>query len=479
MRVYLRTARRREAFASGAVALLAVLVRLPGVFSQPFWQDEVASARILRAPDIAAVLARVAHTESTPPFWYSLGWASHAVGVPLQDVRLLSVASGGALAAITVLLARRLLSLPFAAAAGTMVALGSEYVAHGQELRAYELFALLSTLFALCLLVELAAPSRLRELGLAAVVSMGGLTHYFFAFTVLAALAWLHVDSRARAISRRATLAIIAGGLVAAAWAPVALQQYHQDRFSWIGSFRARSVLAVPLRLFTPAYNDTFVGLILSSLVAAAVVLGAVRLARRSTEGALLGSLAVVPLASAAAVWAAGIHVFALRNLIAVGPFAAIALVDALRRLPQFASVAIVPCLCFGLALSLELSTANTFPRFDAIARNLVHDGWRPADPIAVFGSPAAYRSPLEWYLPHQPKLVAGRAAGRACVGVFVVSATGRVRILRRGAEERSVPGATILVDPNVRRPCLRLLSGGRAHQREVAESNRSERAST
>jgi Dolichyl-phosphate-mannose-protein mannosyltransferase len=471
MRLNMPSTRRLEVFASGGVALLAVLVRLPNVYSQPFWQDEVASARILRAPNIAAMLARVAHTESTPPFWYCLAWVLHAVGVPIQDVRLLSVASGGLLAGFTVLLAHRLMPLPFAAAVGALVALGGEYVARGQELRAYELFALLSVLFALCLIAELSAPSRTRELRLAAVVAIGGLTHYFFAFTVLAALAWLQLDPRARAVSRRASLAIIGGGVIAAAWAPVALQQYQRDRFSWIGSFQLRYVLAVPLRLFTPAYNDTSLGLLLSSLAAAAVVVGGIKLLRASPEGGLVVSLALVPLACAALVWSTGVHVFALRNLIAVGPFAAIAVADAARRLPRLTALAITTCLCVGLAVSLELSTANTFPHFDAIARSLVRDGWRPSDPIAVFGSPATYRSPLEWYLPHQPSLVTARASGPECVDVFVVSPNGRVRFLRsldRGGRDRGLPGATILVDPAYRSACPLLLNGARNHTRRI-----------
>ena len=160
-----------------AVAAAAVAVRLPGVWSQPFWQDEVASARILREPTFVGMLRHVGRTESTPPLWYALGWALHRIGVPLVDVRLLSVAAGGALAALTVMLAYRFLPLGLAALSGAFVALGWQFVAHGQELRAYELLALLSVAFAVALLAELDAPSRRREILLALVVAAGGLTH--------------------------------------------------------------------------------------------------------------------------------------------------------------------------------------------------------------------------------------------------------------------------------------------------------------
>src|SRR5438067_12114213 len=83
-----------------AVALLAAAVRLPGVYTQAFWQDEVASARILNEPTFPRLLAHVARTESTPPLWYTLGWLLRHAGAPMQDVRLLSVAAGAVLAAL-------------------------------------------------------------------------------------------------------------------------------------------------------------------------------------------------------------------------------------------------------------------------------------------------------------------------------------------------------------------------------------------
>jgi len=215
-----------------AVALAAAVARVPGVYTHALWEDEVASARILAEPTFPGMLRHVTRTESTPPLWYALGWCVHLAGVPIRDVRLLSVLAGAVLAAVVVDLARRVVPLAFAAVAGLLVAFGGELVAHGSELRSYELLALLAALFARCLLDELEAPSRRRELALAAVVAAGGLTHFFFAFTVGAALLWLWLDPGARA-RRRAGLSILAGGAVASTWAPVMLTQYHANRFWW------------------------------------------------------------------------------------------------------------------------------------------------------------------------------------------------------------------------------------------------------
>ena len=317
------------------VALVAAAVRLPGVYTQAFWQDEVASARILDEPTFRGLLAHVARTESTPPLWYALGWLLRQAGTPMQDVRLLSVAAGALLAALVVDLARRFVPLPFAALAGLCIAFGGELVGHGQELRAYELLALLSVVLARCLLAEVEEPSRRRELALGATVAAGGLTHYFFAFSVFAALAWLWLDRDVRAVRRRATAAILAGGAAAAAWGPVMLTQFHQGRFWWIGAFRLRTVLAVPTRLFTYAYSNTSAGIAVSIAGLALVGAGCARLSRMSAAGRLVAILALVPVVEAAAVWAGGVRIFALRNLIGVAPFVAVAVVAAVAALPR------------------------------------------------------------------------------------------------------------------------------------------------
>jgi hypothetical protein len=456
---------RKTNVVAAAIGLLAVGVRLPSVYTQPFWQDEVASARILSEPTLIGMLKHVARTESTPPLWYFVGWLLHHGGAPLRDVRLLSVAAGGVLAALVVVLARRFVSLRLAATAGVLVALGGEYVARGQELRAYEFLALFAVLLALCLLAELRLPSIKHELALGGTVAAGGLTHYFFAFSALAALVWLSVDRDARAIRLKASLAIAGGGLVAAGWAPVMLRQYHQDRFWWIGPFRLRYVWSVPLRLFTSAYDNTTLGAALSSLVIAGILLGALTLGRRSPEGRLVAALAILPIAFAGVVWACGVDVFALRNLIAAGPFVAIATAAALSRLPRRAAPAAAAALCIALAVSLDVSTANRFPRFDAIAHSLVRDGWHPSDPIAVFGSVFTYRSPLEWYLPHRPTLDAAAASARDCTELFVLSRSGSIRRLRPDESREAdagLRGATLLIDPAQRPACRRARGSSR-----------------
>jgi hypothetical protein len=448
-----------------AVALVAAAVRLPGVYTQAFWQDEVASARIINEPTFPGMLAHVARTESTPPLWYTLGWLLRRVATPMQDIRLLSVVAGALLAALVVEVARRVMPLRLAALAGLFVALGGELVGHGQELRAYELLALLSLVFARCLLAESEAPSRARELALGAVVAAGGLTHYFFAFSVLAALAWLWLDPDVRAVRRRATVAILAGGSVASAWAPVMLAQFHQARFWWIGPFRLRTAVAVPARLFTYAYSNTQAGIAVSVAGLLLVALGSVRLGRASARGRLMATLALGPLVEAAAVWAAGVRVFALRNLIEIAPFVAVAAVAGLAAVPRRAAVVLGAATAVLLLLPFTpFVRGGGTPPYNAMARALVAEGWTPAQPVAVFGNFYPYRAPLEWYLPHQPVLDASRLSSRVCKTVFVVRGDDvqRLHLTVAIRADRALRGATILVDPAAAPSCVQPIVGGR-----------------
>jgi hypothetical protein len=393
------------------------------------------------------------------------------------------VVAGAGFAGCVVAIGRRVLPLSAAVLAGLLAAVGGEFVAHGHELRSYELLALLTAVLALLLLRELAEPGRRTEIAIAIVVALGGLTHYFFAFAVLAALAWLWVDPGAVRIRGQATVAIAAGGVAAASWAPVMLAQFHRDRFWWIGAFQLRSVLAVPLRLFTTAYADQTAGLVFSFLFIVVVGLGCVRLARVGPSGRLVVALAFGPLAVAAVLWGAGFEIFALRNLIEVGPAIAIAVAALVASIPLRGGIAAGLALVSALTASLLRQEGAGSPPFATIAHALVQEGWRPSDPVAVLGNLFVFRAPLEWYLPHASVLDAGRPMSRVCRTVFVVAprrsdrltmgrvidrdAAGRYVVSRLAlsvplAADHAFRGAAILVDPVEPSSCVRAIRTGR-----------------
>jgi hypothetical protein len=243
------------------------------------------------------------------------------------------------------------------------------------------------------------------------------------------------------------------------------LRQLHQGRFWWIGSFQLRAVVAVPARLFTSAYANTSAGIVLSVAVLLLVAAGCARLGRASAGGRLMAALALAPIAEAGAVWAGGVRIFALRNLIEIGPFVAVAAVAGLTAVPRRAAVALgAATAMFLLVPFTPLGGAQGTPPYNAMARALVAEGWTPGAPVAVFGNFYPYRAPLEWYLPHQPVLEASRLGSRVCKTLFVVRGD-HVRRLHLTSAIRTVPalrGATILVDPAFAPSCLRPIVSGR-----------------
>jgi hypothetical protein len=412
--------RRIEVAAAGGVGAAAALLHLPRALTDPFWQDEVASARILREPTLGRVLGHVARTESTPPLWYVIGWAVHRAAVPLVDVRILSVVCGGAFATLVVQFARTLLPRASALLAGVLVSVGGQFAFADRELRAYALLALLAVAFAMTLERQLRRPGMTA---LAAVTAAGLLTHYFFVFTVAGGVVWLWLEPQARAVRVRATAAIAAGVIFTAPWLPYALRQVRQDRYAWIGPFDAREAANTAFRLFTPLVQTEWVPLAFLVFVFA----GAVRLARRSARGRLCAALAFTPLVGASTVWLAGARVYADRNLIECGGFISICAIGVLPV--RLARVRIAAAVAAAGAAIASFALVQTPPTpFAQIARTLVAEGWHSGDPVAVFGSPYNFRSPLEWYLPRGPQLAI--LPSPSCTDEFVVAGRSVVRHL-------------------------------------------------
>lgn len=76
-------------YCSLAVAALSVAARLPGFVRDAFWQDEVASARIISEPTPLGMFRHIARSEATPPLWCALGWLTNLRGLsPVLVVRL-------------------------------------------------------------------------------------------------------------------------------------------------------------------------------------------------------------------------------------------------------------------------------------------------------------------------------------------------------------------------------------------------------
>ncbi len=461
-----------------AVSAVALCARTPGALRDAFWQDEVASARILGEPSAYAALRQVARQEATPPLWYMLGFLAHTAGLGPGGFRWLSVLAGAAAAGLVVIFARRLLPLWASAFAGVLAALAWELVMHGRELRAYALFELLAVLFPLALVRALRAEARWTGVALALLVAAGTMTSYFFGLTVVAGLAWIWLEPAARRDARRLTALIAVGLVPLLAWSPALVHQYRAQRFAWIGPFDLRRLVDTPWLLFlhhVPA--DAALRVSVPLLFMGAIAAGLIVLAGHSAEGRLCALLVVVPFALATLIWAAGAHVFVSRNLVGAAPFAAVGLAGLAALLPRPAALAVAMAAVAAVAFATARAEATPPTRFDGIARALTGEGWTPGDPIVLLGDFFTFRSPLEWYLPGRPALSLAVPAGGRCKRVYVVALgprnharVARSRLLRelrvvgavevgrlRGTRLPALAGSAALAAPAVG-ACVRVL---------------------
>jgi hypothetical protein len=417
-----------------SVAVLAVVTvlvgatvaaRVPLVAHEPLWLDETVSARIISEPTLGSAIHAVRRTESSPPGWHVLNLGlRYATGASMEHLRYLSVLFSIVLTALVVAYGLSLgLPLWGAALAGALVALGTNFVAHGSELRPYALLTLLALVFALVLQRAVDSPTRHRLAVLAAVVAAGVLTHYFFLFNVGVGSLWIFVAASRR--DRVRVLAAIAVGLVPLLpWLPSFAYQYHHDLYAYTGPFEARTVVYSYARIVGVLSEHGALFALARLAVAFLVLAGAVALLHeRRHDATLVAAMAVIPVVLTAILWELGPRIFNERNLLVSGPFAALAIAAAVAAMPKPAAAVVSFALLAALGVSLwRFEADDGRASYNGIAQALVAEGWQPGDVVAQFGpAPLGLIRPLGWYLPGRPALV--HAAHPDCAPrVFVVS---------------------------------------------------------
>jgi uncharacterized membrane protein len=285
---------------------------------------------------------------------------------------------------LTAVWALRLLdSRPAAALAGSLVALGSVPAEYAEQLRAYALVVLLSVAFGMLLGEAALRPAGRWLVGLALATWLGALTHYFFAFVVVAGIAWLWAARPRPPAASRATRAIAAGAVACAPWLPSFLEQQAHGRYRWIGRFDATQVATLPGELFFGP-DGLFYGLARLA-VTAAVVAGAIHVWWRREEATVVAALCLLPIAAAGLVWAAGEPIFSERNMLPVAPFLAILVAAGVKALPArlvpaVAAFAIVAAL--GGAAYAEATLGRV--AYDSAATALTGLGWTTRDALIV-----------------------------------------------------------------------------------------------
>jgi len=413
-----------------AVAAVAVAAALPGAMCHALYGDEVASARIVTEPGAGDVLRHVRRTESTPPAWYVVAWAVRkATSADVQSLRLLSVLFAAAAAALTAIWAQRLLrSRAAAALAGSLVALGSIAAEYAEQLRAYALVVLVSIAFGLVLTEAALRPARRWLVLLAVATWLGTMTHYFFAFVVVAGVVWLWAARPRPPAAGRASLAIAAGAVAFLPWLPGFLEQQAHGRYRWIGPFDAATVARLPGEVFF-GLDGVFYGLARLALTGA-LAAGAILVWWRREEASVVAALGLLPIAAAALVWAAGEPIFNERNMLPVAPFLAILVAAGVTALPaRLAPVAATGGILVALAGAAYAQVTLSRVHYDGVARALTALGWTSRDALVVdYPTVSANRrgvgiqiaSAASWYLPGRPVL-AWAPGRRNCRSHFAI----------------------------------------------------------
>ena len=417
-----------------SVAVLAVVTvligatvaaRVPLAAHEPLWLDETVSARIISEPTLGSAIHAVRRTESSPPGWHVLNLGiRYVTGLSMEHLRYLSVLFSIVLTALVVAYGLSLgLPLWGAALAGALVALGTNFVAHGSELRPYALLTLLAVVFAL------AAATRGRRADSAPARRPRGRRRSRRPDALLLPVQRRRRDAvdlrrgaaegpRARSCRdrRRARAAPPVAPIVRLP-VPARSLRLHRPVRGANGRLLVRAHRRCP-----PEHGALFA---LARLAVAFLVLfGAVTLLRKRRDDAtLVAAMAVVPVVLTAILWELGPRIFNERNLLVSGPFAALAIAAAVAAMPRGAAAVVSFALLAALGVSLwRFEVDDGRASYNGIAQALVAEGWQPSDVVAQFGpAPLGLIRPVGWYLPGRPTLV--HAARPGCAPkVFVIS---------------------------------------------------------
>jgi uncharacterized membrane protein len=389
-----------EVWITGALVVIAAVIRIIVLNDQSIWQDEALTAYEAQLP-FGAMINTVVHVETAPPLYFVVIWAwAHVFGNGAVALRSVSLLAGVALVPISYLAARDLVSPRAGVIAAALVTFNPFLIWYSQEARAYMLLAALCGASFLWFVRARRDPSARNLAWWAIFSSLGLMTHFFAGFLVAPEAVWL----LARARSRIAGAAVGAVALVQVAMLPFALIDTGHG-VGWIAHApkKVRVSQAISEWGVSILYRRTTVnqGLLAG---AALIVIAAALLAfggdRRTRNGAAVAA------AIGGFVWVAplvlgylGHDYFLSRNVIpAVVPLAvalaAACVVPRARLLGGALAVALIALFCYA-TIQVQTHAYLERPNWRGVARAL-----GPATvPRAVIAANGQTAIPLKIYL--------------------------------------------------------------------------------
>ena len=208
-----------EVWITGALVVIAAVIRIIVLADQSLWQDEALTAYEAQLP-FGAMINTVVHVETTPPLYFVVIWAwAHVFGNGEVALRSVSMLAGVALVPISYLAARDLVSRRAGVVAAALVTFNPFLIWYSQEARAYLLLAALCGASFLFFIRARRNPSARNLAWWAAWSSLALMTHFFAGFLVAPEALWLLWGARVAAAG--AAVGVVA--LVQVAMVPFAL----------------------------------------------------------------------------------------------------------------------------------------------------------------------------------------------------------------------------------------------------------------
>lgn len=227
---------RHFAWLAIALTVVAALLRVHDLGTQPVWLDEAFSALVIDRPSLLSVLS----AESNPPLYFVLLKAFCSIfGDSPDALRALSSLFSVTAVTCVVFYAARAIGKRFAIGAGLFLAFSPYSLYYAQEARPYSLLILLLLLTLLACHHALRSRNRMAVIVFAGAVLAAGYTHYFTALALLPVTLYLAYRFVQKADERPILfslfLALVVDAVACAAWAlPTLLRQSTLDPHLWI-----------------------------------------------------------------------------------------------------------------------------------------------------------------------------------------------------------------------------------------------------
>ena len=389
-----------EVWITGALVVIAAVIRIIVINDQSFWQDEALTAYEAQLP-LGAMINTVVHVETTPPLYFVLIWAwAHVFGNGEVALRSVSMLAGVALVPISYLAASDLASRRAGVVAAALVTFNPFLIWYSQEARAYMLLAALCGASFLFFIRARRNPSARNLAWWAAWSSLALMTHFFAGFLVAPEALWLLWSAR----SRPAGAAVGVVAVVQLAMLPFALIDTGHG-VGWIAHAprKVRISQAISEWGVSILYRRTTVsqGLLAgAALLGIAVVLLVVGGDRRTRLGAAVaGGIAAFVWVAPLVLGVLGHDYFLSRNVIpAVVPLAvALGAVCAAPRARALGAALAVALIALFVYATIRVQTKPYLERPDW--RAVAHALGPATVPRAVLAANGTTATPLKIYL--------------------------------------------------------------------------------